>query len=51
MCPLVRGPSVQDGFVLDNVSPWVGVSSGGGCPRPWVRQRFKLGLGVLDPGP
>ena len=32
--PLVGGPSAQGGFGNGNVSPWVRVSSGGGCPRP-----------------
>ena len=31
--PLVRGPSAQGGFGLGDVSPWVRVSSGGGCPQ------------------
>ena len=49
--PLLGGPSAQGGFDLGNVSPWVRVSSGGGCPRLWVKQVFRLGLGVLNPGP
>ena len=49
--PLIEGPGAQGGFGLGNVSPWVRVSSGGGCPRPWVKQGLRLGLGVLSPGP
>ena len=37
MPPCVGGPSAQGGFGLGNVSPWVRVSSGDGCPRPWVK--------------
>ena len=41
----------QGGFGLGDVSPWVRVSTGGGCPRPWVKQGLRLGLGVLALAP
>ena len=56
MCPLFfwGGGKVfcaQGGFGSCNVSSWVRVSSGGGCPRPQEKQGLGLGLGVLTPAP
>ena len=48
MYPLVEGQGAQCVVGLGNVSPWVRVSSGGGCPRPWVKWGLGLGLGVLN---
>ena len=57
MCPLFLGGEgflfscAQGGFGYCGVSPWVGVSSGGGCPRPQKKQGVRVGVRCVDPGP
>ena len=45
--PLVWDPHLPGGVSLVGLALGLGLVLGGGCPRPWERQGFRLGLGVL----